>query len=69
MATSVARWRLAQGVDSQFDTAVVAAFEAVLASADETYLSATRSDFTLAEQDRYSGYEEREPLQSDAEVA
>lgn len=65
MATSVARWRLAQGVESQFDTTVVAAFEAVLASADQTYLCGTRSDFTLAEQDRYSGYKEQErPLRA-----
>jgi putative nucleotidyltransferase with HDIG domain len=37
MPSRVARLRLAQAVDSQFDTAVVAAFEAVLAAADEDY--------------------------------
>ena len=37
MPSRVARLRLAQAVDSQFDTAVVAAFEAVLAPADEDY--------------------------------
>jgi len=63
MATSVARVRLAQSVESQFDTRVVAAFEAVLAGADESYLCGTRSDFTLAEQDRYSdGKEEESPV-------
>ena len=37
MPSRVARLRLAQAVDSQFDTTVVAAFEAVLASATEAY--------------------------------
>ena len=37
MSSDVARLRLAQGVGSQFDTAVVAAFEAILASAPTTY--------------------------------
>jgi putative nucleotidyltransferase with HDIG domain len=37
MLSRVARLRLAQAVESQFDTAVVAAFEAILASADESY--------------------------------
>ncbi|MER3411747.1 MAG: hypothetical protein C4305_05165 [Thermoleophilia bacterium] len=54
MPSRVARLRLAQGVESQFDTAVVAAFEAVLASATEEYRQARRPDFTLEEQDRYS---------------
>ena len=37
MPSRVARLRLAQAVESQFDTTVVAAFEAILASADESY--------------------------------
>ena len=37
MPSRVARLRLAQAVDSQFDTAAVAAFEAILAGADEEY--------------------------------
>ena len=45
MPSRVARLRLAQAVDTQFDTAAVAAFEAILASADETYRLAKRSDF------------------------
>jgi putative nucleotidyltransferase with HDIG domain len=53
MPSRVARMRLAQAVDSQFDTSVVAAFEALLASADESYRSGTRYDFTLAQQDTY----------------
>jgi putative nucleotidyltransferase with HDIG domain len=45
MPSRVARMRLAQAVDSQFDTAAAAAFEAVLASASEEYRTANRSDF------------------------
>ncbi len=37
MPSRVARMRLAQGVESQFDTTVVAAFEAILAGASESY--------------------------------
>jgi HD-GYP domain-containing protein (c-di-GMP phosphodiesterase class II) len=37
MPPQVARIRLAQAVESQFDTSVVAAFEAVLASSDDDY--------------------------------
>ncbi len=37
MASRIARLRLAQAVDSQFDFEVVAAFESVLARADESY--------------------------------
>jgi HD-GYP domain-containing protein (c-di-GMP phosphodiesterase class II) len=47
MPSQVARMRLAQAVESQFDTTVTAAFEAILASADETYRSGTRFDFDL----------------------
>jgi HD-GYP domain-containing protein (c-di-GMP phosphodiesterase class II) len=45
MPSRVARLRLAQAVDSQFDTAAVAAFEAILAAADEEYRLARRPDF------------------------
>jgi putative nucleotidyltransferase with HDIG domain len=45
MPSRVARLRLAQAVDSQFDTSVVAAFEAILAGADEDYRLARRGDF------------------------
>jgi putative nucleotidyltransferase with HDIG domain len=47
MPSRVARLRLAQAVESQFDTTVVAAFEAVLAGASETYRSGRREDFSL----------------------
>jgi len=40
MPSQVARLRLAQAVGSQFDTTVVAAFEAILATADEDYRTA-----------------------------
>jgi putative nucleotidyltransferase with HDIG domain len=47
MPSRVARLRLAQAVESQFDTSVVAAFEAILAGATEDYGSGVRMDFTL----------------------
>lgn len=55
MPSRVARMRLAQGVESQFDTTAVAAFEAILAGATESYRMGRREDFSLAEQDYYSG--------------
>jgi putative nucleotidyltransferase with HDIG domain len=48
MPSRVARLRLAQAVETQFDTSVVAAFEALLAGADEQYWSASRRDFLLS---------------------
>jgi putative nucleotidyltransferase with HDIG domain len=45
MPSRVARLRLAQAVDSQFDTTVVAAFEAILAGAPDEYRVAKRRDF------------------------
>jgi putative nucleotidyltransferase with HDIG domain len=47
MPSRVARLRLAQAVGSQFDTSVVAAFEAILAMATGDYQSGTRLDFEL----------------------
>jgi HD-GYP domain-containing protein (c-di-GMP phosphodiesterase class II) len=47
MPAGVARIRLARGVETQFDTAVVAAFEAVLAHATPEYRCGQGSDFTL----------------------
>ncbi len=43
MASRVARLRMAQAVGSQFDTTVVAAFEAILASAKEDYCRDSRA--------------------------
>ena len=50
MPSRVARFRLAQAAGSQFDTNVVAAFEAILAGASETYLSGARPDFAVEAQ-------------------
>jgi putative nucleotidyltransferase with HDIG domain len=47
LPSRVARLRLAQAVESQFDTSVVAAFEAILASADEMYRMGTSDLFML----------------------
>ncbi len=45
MPSRVARLRLAQAVENQFDTSVVAAFEAILATSDSMYRTAQREDF------------------------
>jgi putative nucleotidyltransferase with HDIG domain len=55
MPSRVARLRLAQAVESQFDTSVVAAFEAILAGATEAYRSGIREDFTLDAQQADTG--------------
>jgi HD domain len=53
MPSRVARLRLAQAVGSQFDTTVVAAFEAILAGATEEYRLAKRRDFLEFAQSTY----------------
>jgi HD-GYP domain-containing protein (c-di-GMP phosphodiesterase class II) len=53
MPSRVARLRLAQAVESQFDTDVVAAFEAILAGADEAY----RAGLNLAFETEASAHE------------
>jgi putative nucleotidyltransferase with HDIG domain len=60
MPSRVARMRLAQAVGSQFDTSVTAAFEAILATASEAYLSGASADFALEAQ--------RQPLLSGARI-
>ena len=67
MPSRVARLRLAQAVDSQFDTSVVAAFEAILAGADEDYRLARRSDFREFTQSNYE--DPGSGVESVAEVA
>lgn len=47
MPSRVARLRLAQAVETQFDTSVVAAFEAILAGAPEAYRVGKSADFAL----------------------
>lgn len=53
MPSRVARMRLAQAVGSQFDTSVVAAFEAILATSDDAYRLAKTPvfDFSLRHAD------------------
>jgi putative nucleotidyltransferase with HDIG domain len=48
MPSHVARLRIAQAVGTQFDTAVVAAFEAILASAGESYRIGRGNEFRLS---------------------
>jgi HD-GYP domain-containing protein (c-di-GMP phosphodiesterase class II) len=50
MPSRVARLRLAQAVESQFDTSVVAAFEAILASAAGEYRVGRREEFSAKAQ-------------------
>jgi putative nucleotidyltransferase with HDIG domain len=45
MPSRVARLRIAQAVDSQFDTTVVAAFEAILASASDDYRQGSTTEW------------------------
>ena len=54
MPSRMARLRLAQGVEGQFDTTIVAAFEAILANATEEYRTGKGLAFTLDAQDHYS---------------
>ena len=49
MPSRVARLRLAQAVETQFDTSVVAAFEAILAAATEDYRTARGTEFAVAD--------------------
>jgi putative nucleotidyltransferase with HDIG domain len=50
MPSRVARLRLAQAVETQFDTSVVAAFEAILAGSNERYRAGSQDDFRLETQ-------------------
>jgi len=60
MPSRVARLRLAQAVEAQFDTAVVAAFEAILAGASEDYRTGRGPAFVLHS---FTGTEVTEPLE------
>ena len=51
MPSRVARLRLAQAVESQFDTGVVAVFEAILAGASDSYREGATADFTFEAQE------------------
>jgi HD-GYP domain-containing protein (c-di-GMP phosphodiesterase class II) len=50
MPSGVARVRLARGVGTQFDTSVVAAFEAILTNATEEYRLGRSFEFTFEAQ-------------------
>jgi putative nucleotidyltransferase with HDIG domain len=58
MPSQVARLRLAQAVGSQFDTTVVVAFEALLASATEDYRRARSDDFATSLEGAPSSWED-----------
>ena len=63
MPSRVARMRLAQAVESQFDTTVVAAFEAILASSSERYRSGTSTEFRmLLQSEEHDAYAPGSPL-------
>jgi putative nucleotidyltransferase with HDIG domain len=57
MPSRVARLRLAQAVETQFDTSVVAAFEAILAGAAEEYRLGKSADFALEMREHEAGSE------------
>jgi HD-GYP domain-containing protein (c-di-GMP phosphodiesterase class II) len=61
MPSRVARLRLAQAVETQFDTSVVAAFEAILAAATEDYRAARSPEFAVSDELRGEAAQE-EPL-------
>ncbi|HEU5243157.1 MAG TPA: HD-GYP domain-containing protein [Gaiellaceae bacterium] len=64
LPSRVARMRLAQAVGTQFDTGVVAAFEAILATADENYRSGRGSSF-MRERAQFEQAEENVALALD----
>ena len=65
MPSRVARLRLAQAVEAQFDTSVVAAFEAILAGASEDYRTGRGDAFVLHS---FAGTEVTEPLEEMANL-
>jgi putative nucleotidyltransferase with HDIG domain len=65
MPSRVARLRLAQAVEAQFDTSVVAAFEAILAGASEDYRIGRGPAFILHS---FTGTEVTEPLEETASL-
>jgi putative nucleotidyltransferase with HDIG domain len=65
MPSRVARLRLAQAVEAQFDTSVVAAFEAILAGATEGYRLGIDPQFVLVHEALEAG-EEAAPHQAPA---
>jgi putative nucleotidyltransferase with HDIG domain len=68
MPSRVARLRLAQAVESQFDTSVVAAFEAILAGATEAYRMGTGPEFALGSRTTVDHSHESSELDLDVEL-
>jgi putative nucleotidyltransferase with HDIG domain len=66
MPSGIARVRLARGVGSQFDTGVVAAFEAVLSNASEGYRCGRGEDFTFGAPGPQTDPTDRSPRVLDA---
>jgi putative nucleotidyltransferase with HDIG domain len=69
MPSRVARLRIAQSVGSQFDTAVVAAFEAILAQAPAIYREGRGPGFNFGVQSATEFRVGRRPLQITAEAS
>jgi putative nucleotidyltransferase with HDIG domain len=68
MPSRVARLRLAQAVETQFDTSVVAAFEAILASASEEYRLAIGAAFELTTDSAPNGTADATPASDEQEA-
>jgi putative nucleotidyltransferase with HDIG domain len=69
MPSRVARLRLAQAVETQFDTTIVAAFEAILAGVDVDYRTAKGAAFMLDRRELEDDMGEAEPLNNIATIA
>ena len=69
MPSRVARLRLAQAVETQFDTSAVASFEAILAASDEAYRTATRQDFRPLPAEEYEERDTHVIIQPASNVA
>jgi putative nucleotidyltransferase with HDIG domain len=69
MPSRVARLRLAQAVETQFDTSIVAAFEAILAGVDEDYRTARGAAFSLDRRELEDQSGEVEPVSKLATIA
>ena len=69
MPSRVARLRLAQAVETQFDTSIVAAFEAILAGVGEDYRTAKGAAFMLDRRELEDEETEAEPVNNVATIA
>jgi len=69
MPSRVARLRLAQAVETQFDTSIVAAFEAILAGVNEDYRTAKSAAFMLDRRELEDDLGDVEPVDNVATIA